>query len=136
MYIKNYLFSVQSQPYQNMCTGPKSLIVDRNQSTTSQFVLERIHNIILSYISLRICKFPCFVSSKFCNGMVLEKLQIATLNCIGLFYIQGRLFLTDPGEARGCSINSLVINWFINSFIQSAFSSHSFTVPPRPNGIR
>ena len=26
--------------------------------------------------------------------------------------------LADPGEARGCSINSLVINWLIDSFSQ------------------
>ena len=39
-------------------------------------------------------------------------------------------YLADPGEARGCSKNSLVIN----SVSESAFSSHSFTAPPRLNG--
>ena len=39
-------------------------------------------------------------------------------------------FLADPGEASGCSINSLVTE----KLIQSAFSSHSFMAPPRPNG--
>jgi hypothetical protein len=41
-----------------------------------------------------------------------------------------RVFLANPGEARGCSINSLVIH----SLSQSSFSSHSFTAPPRANG--
>ena len=43
------------------------------------------------------------------------------------------VLLADPGEARGCSTNSLIIHWFIDSLSQSAFSSHSFTVPPCPN---
>ena len=42
--------------------------------------------------------------------------------------------LADPGKARACSTNSLVIHLFIHSFIKSAFSSHSFTARPRPNG--
>ena len=46
-------------------------------------------------------------------------------------------FLADPGEARGCSTYSLVIHSLINYFSQSAFSSHSFTVPPRLlNGLK
>ena len=40
--------------------------------------------------------------------------------------------IADPGKARGCFTNSLVIN----SVTQSAFPSHSFTAPPRPNCLR
>ena len=27
-------------------------------------------------------------------------------------------FFSRPGRSQGCSVNSLVINWFINQFIQ------------------
>ena len=40
--------------------------------------------------------------------------------------------IADPSEAGGCSTNSLVIN----SIIHSAFSSHSFTAPPRSSSYK
>ena len=45
-------------------------------------------------------------------------------------------YLADPGKAWGCSINSLITDSFIKSVSKSAFSCHSFTVLPRPNGQR
>ena len=42
--------------------------------------------------------------------------------------------LADPGKARGCSRNTFIIHSLINSVTVWAFSSHSFTAPPRPNG--
>ena len=38
-------------------------------------------------------------------------------------------YLADPGKARGCSTNTYVIN----SLIESSFSPHSLTAPPRRN---
>ena len=41
-----------------------------------------------------------------------------------------KMFLANSGKARGCFTNKQPCD----SLIQSAFSSHSFTAPPRPNG--
>ena len=40
-------------------------------------------------------------------------------------------FLADPGKVRGCSTNTSVINWLINSVM---VCEKIFTAPPRPNG--
>ena len=52
------------------------------------------------------------------------------------FFCGGGPFLADPDKARGCSTNTLVINSVSESVSKWAFSSHSFTAPPRPNGER
>ena len=44
-----------------------------------------------------------------------------------------QISLADPGEAGGCSINSLNNNSLINSFTESALSTNSFMAQPRPN---
>ena len=41
--------------------------------------------------------------------------------------------LADPGDARGCSTNTIVIKWFFNWLIKSSSSSLDFTTPPSPN---
>ena len=44
------------------------------------------------------------------------------------------IFLAGLSEARGCSSNSLMINLVSQSVTKWAFSSHSSTAPPHPNG--
>ena len=56
----------------------------------------------------------------------------------GGFSRKGCIFsglLADPGEARGCSTNTLVIDSFINSVSKSAFSSHNFYCAATPKRL-
>ena len=45
-------------------------------------------------------------------------------------------YLADPGEARGCSTNTIVINKFVNLFSTSPSSSPGCTATPSLNGLR
>ena len=44
------------------------------------------------------------------------------------------VFLPDAGKAMGSSTNTAVTDSLINSF-SDPLVSHSFTAPPRPNGL-
>ena len=46
------------------------------------------------------------------------------------------LYIADPGKASGCSTNTLMIDYLIESLSKSTSSSIVFIVPPYLNGQR
>ena len=62
----------------------------------------------------------------FCNTLLLWKWKLDFRKYPELCLV----YLADPGKARACSTNTSMTRWWIDS----SFSSHSFTAPPCPKG--